>query len=71
MNLKPKEKAVLKMIEEDISYENYFFKKVINVKWFYPLKEKGYFAPEKAPGVKPAEKEGYYVPLSFSKQLSL
>ncbi|MCK4377156.1 MAG: hypothetical protein KAV97_02975 [Actinomycetia bacterium] len=62
MNLKPREKAVLKMIEEDFSYENYFFKKVTNVKWFYPLKEKGYFSPEKAPGVKPAEKEGYYVP---------
>jgi hypothetical protein len=62
MNLDPKEEAVLEMIEKGISYENYFFKKVTNVKWFYPLKEKGYFSPEKAPGVKPAEKEGYYVP---------
>ena len=62
MNLNPKERAVLKLIEEDFSYENYFFKKVSDVKWFYPLKEKGYFSPEKAPGVKPAEKEGYYVP---------
>ncbi len=62
MNLDPKEEAVLEMIEKGISYENYFFKKVTNIKWFYSLKEKGYFSPEKAPGVKPAEKEGYYVP---------
>jgi len=62
MNLDPKEEAVLEMIEKGINYENYFFKKVTNVKWFYSLKEKGYFSPEKAPGVKPAEKEGYYVP---------
>jgi len=62
MNLNPKEEAVLEMIIKDISYENYFFKKVSDVKWFYPLKKKGYFSPEKAPGVRPAEKEGYYVP---------
>ena len=62
MNLDPKEEAVLEMIEKDISYENYFFKKATNVKWFYPLKEKGYFSPEKAPGIKPAEKEGHYIP---------
>lgn len=62
MNLNPKEEAALEMIRKDISYENYFFKKVTNIKWFYPLKERGYFSPKKAPGVKPAEKEGYYVP---------
>jgi len=62
MDVTPKEKAVLKMIEEDFTYENYFFKKVTNIKWFFPLKERGYFSPEKAPGVKPAEKEGYYIP---------
>ena len=62
MNLDPKDEAVLEMIEKGISYENYFFKKVTNVKWFYPLKKKGYFSPEKAPGIKPAKKEGYYVP---------
>ena len=62
MNLDPKEEAVLEMIEKGISYENYFFRKATNIKWFYPLKEKGYFSPEKAPGIKPAEKEGYYVP---------
>jgi hypothetical protein len=74
MNLDPKEEAVLEMIEKDISYENYFFKKVTNVKWFYPLKEKGYFSREKAPGVKPAKKEGYYVPqwniLPYLEQIS-
>jgi len=62
MNLNPKEEAVLEMMRKDISYENYFFKKVSDVKWFYPLKEREYFSPEKAPGVKPAEKEGYFIP---------
>ena len=62
MNLNPKEEAVLEMIGKDNSYENYFFKKVSDVKWFYPLKERDYFSPEKAPGVKPAEKEGYFIP---------
>jgi len=74
MNLTPKEEAVLKLIKEDSAYENYFFKRVSDIKWFYPLKEKGYFSPEKAPGVKPAEKEGYYVPqwniLSYLERIS-
>jgi hypothetical protein len=63
MNLNPKEEAVLKLIEENKEYENYFFNKVANVKWFFPLKERGFFKPEKAPGPKPAEEKGsYYVP---------
>lgn len=61
MALSPKEKAVLELISEDIAYENYFFDKVSDVKWFYLLKERGFFAPEKAPGPKPAEQEGYWV----------
>lgn len=51
-----------KVIEliKDKSFEDYFFKNVKSTKWFHPLKEKGYFAPEKAPGPKPADKEGYW-----------
>ncbi len=39
----------------------YFFKKLSSVEWFYPLKEKGYFAPEEALGPKPADKEGHFI----------
>ncbi|MBL7148151.1 MAG: hypothetical protein ISS82_04975 [Nanoarchaeota archaeon] len=60
MNLTPKEKAVLNLINEDVAYENYFFQKVSDLKWFYPLKELGYFNPEKAPCLKPSKKEGYF-----------
>jgi len=60
MKLNPKEKAVLNLIKEDVAYENYFFKKVSDLKWFFPLKKLGYFSPEKAPGLKPSEKEGYF-----------
>jgi hypothetical protein len=62
MNLDPKEEAALHLIEKGSSYENYFFNKIVNIKWFYPLKERDYFSPEKAPGVKRAEKGGFYIP---------
>jgi len=45
--LTDKEIKVLNLIGEDISYENYFFRKLKNLKWFYPLKEKGCFNPKK------------------------
>ena len=61
MGLTPKEEAVLSLIKEDYSYENYFFKKASDMKWFFPLKEGGYFSPEKALGPKPAEEEGYFI----------
>lgn len=57
----PKEEAVLKLIAEDQAYENYFFRKVSNQKWFFPLKERGYFAADKNPGPQPADKEGYLI----------
>ena len=56
--LNPKEEAVLKLIAEDSAYENYFFNKVTNLKWFYPLKKKGYFNPKNSPLPQPA-KEGF------------
>ena len=63
MKPNPKEEAVLKLIEENTEYENYFFKKLSNTKWFYPLKKRGFFKPERAPGPKPAEEKGsFYIP---------
>lgn len=50
----------LTLIQKDISYENYFFKKVNTIEWFIPLKENGHFLPEKAPGHREAEEKGYY-----------
>jgi hypothetical protein len=46
-----------------ISYktlEDYFFKKVDSIKWFYPLKEKGYFKPNINTQPQKATEEGYY-----------
>lgn len=60
MNLTPKEEAVLDIIQQDSVYEDYFLKKITETKWFFPLKEKGFFSSEKAPGHKPADKEGYW-----------
>ena len=60
MSLNAKEEAALKLIEEDQSISNYFFSKVSDVKFFFPLKEKGYFSPDRAPGAQAAQAEGYY-----------
>ncbi len=35
--LTEKEIQVLNLISQDAAYENYFFRKVKNLKWFYPL----------------------------------
>jgi hypothetical protein len=75
MTLNPKEESVLHLIRDDAAYENYFFRKVTDIKWFYPLKERGYFSPDKAPGPVPAEQEGYFtIPewnvLSFLERVS-
>ncbi len=57
--LTEKEISVLNRLEQDISYENYFLKKVRDLKWFLPLKEKDYFRPEKVSQPIP-DKEGKY-----------
>lgn len=63
MGLNPKEEAALGLINEDKAYENHFFNKVSEAKWFYPLKERGYFDTQKSPGPKPAEeKDSFYIP---------
>lgn len=58
--LNPREEAVLQLISEDLAYENYFFNKVSNLKWFYPLKEKYYFSPEKAPQPIQTKESGHF-----------
>lgn len=60
IQLNYKEQAVLDRIVNDEASENYFFKKVTNVKWFYYLKDKGFFSPVKAPGPEAAREEGYF-----------
>jgi len=60
MSLSPKEEAVLKLLEEDTAYKNYFFTKVVDLKWFAELKKQGYFDSKNALGPKPADQEGYF-----------
>jgi len=58
--LSEKEKEILDLIQRDKSYENYFFKKASDPKWFFPLKDIGYFKAEDAPGTILLEEEGVY-----------
>jgi len=55
------ESKVMEIIAQTPAYEKYFFSKVSNILWFYPLKSKGYFDPTKAPIPEPADKEGYFI----------
>jgi hypothetical protein len=52
---------VFQLIKNDDHFKDHFFRNLRTVKWFYPLKGRGYFEPEKAPGPKPAGKEGSFV----------
>src|SRR3990167_1318160 len=47
--LNDKEKKVIALIEQNSSHSNYYFHRVKDLKWFYPLKERGFFLPEKIP----------------------
>lgn len=44
--LSSKEVLLLKRIEEDVSYHNWFFKEAKDLKWFYPLNDRKYFNPK-------------------------
>jgi hypothetical protein len=46
----------------DSAATDYFLKKVASTNWFYPLKERQFFAPHKAPSPKPADQGGYFIP---------
>ena len=61
MGLNPKEEAVLNLLKEDSAYENYFFKKASDIKWFESLKIRSFFAPQKAPAPACADEEGYFI----------
>lgn len=52
---------LLTLIKKDISYQNYFFGKVKDIKWLSALKTDGYFNPDKNPSAAPAEREGLFV----------
>jgi len=60
MELSPKERAALNILKESSSYENYFFSKVSDIKWFSYLEENGYFLASKAPRPLSADQEGYF-----------
>lgn len=47
--LSEKDKKVIALIDQNPAQSNYYFHRVKDLKWFYPLKEKGFFLPEKIP----------------------
>lgn len=60
MTITPKEDSALNLIKESKDYEDYFFKKVTDIKWFIILKERNYFSSQNAPSPIKADKEGFY-----------
>lgn len=53
------ERDLLERIKEKEELRPLFFRKAKGLKWFYPLKEAGYFSPEQNPRAVPAKEEGY------------
>lgn len=47
--LTDKDKEILERISKDKEVEKIFFQTVKNLKWFFPLKNKGYFSADNAP----------------------
>ena len=47
--LNTEEQQVLYLIKTDADQARYFFARVKSLKWFYPLKDQGYFSPESIP----------------------
>ncbi|MBF0344780.1 MAG: hypothetical protein HQL06_11180 [Nitrospirae bacterium] len=73
--LTEKEIRILTSLGEDVAYENYFFQRAKNLKWFQPLKDKGYFSPKNNPKPEPADEKGpFTVPawnvLSYLEKVS-
>lgn len=52
---------IFQLIKEK-TLEDYFFKKVRSVDWFFKLKRRGYFSPKKAPGPKKIKKDSFQIP---------
>jgi hypothetical protein len=57
MKLNEDEIEVLNELSKDISLENYFFKRVKDIKWFFELKDRGYFNPDRLPRPMSAKQE--------------
>lgn len=53
-------KGILQLMKNDPPLENHFFRKLVSIEWLLPLKDMGYFDPEKNLRPQPAGKEGYY-----------
>ncbi|MCC3305536.1 hypothetical protein [Sneathiella sp. HT1-7] len=70
-NLNFKEVDLIKRIEENQELQDAFFSKISNLKWFIPLKEKGYFDADKIPAPIPANKEGYVTIPSWKAMIYL
>jgi hypothetical protein len=51
---------LLALIKDDTSYQNYFFKRVKDIKWFFPLKKEGYFKPSEETKPQEAEEKGLF-----------
>jgi len=74
--LSRKDWDALELIKQAKVYEDYFFKKAKDFKWFYELKNRGYFDPDKNPDPRESDdKDGYYkIPywniLDYLKKLS-
>jgi hypothetical protein len=51
---------ILQLVKNDLPLEDYLFRKLVSTEWLFPLKERGYFSPDRNPTPRPAEKEGYY-----------
>ncbi len=59
--LTTKEKEILEVIKKRKEYEDHFFQKVNDPRWFDDLAREGYFNPERAPSCLPAKDPGYFV----------
>ncbi len=59
--LNPEELAVLNALgTEGKEYQNYFFSKAKDLKWFRPLKDSGYFQASKNPPPQESDEKGLY-----------
>lgn len=68
--LKSKEIALLNRIEEDRAYCDWFFQSAKDLKWFYPLKEREYFDPDKTLTIDGSEKIIFWNTLTYLERVS-
>lgn len=58
-DLNPKEQDLLDRVHENPDLRPIFFQKVKGLRWFVPLRERGYFNADRLPRPVPAKEEGY------------